>query len=348
MALERLLQSQSKSIRILLVVGEENPKEAYHFDLVGAYPRSEGEDPEDFYNDIVLRMVTSLSTHEITNHKVVGDLIPRRIWDGLNTPQAMRYAAQMLGKRNFFTEMVRISDLVNVPAVEDSVSSQYSEGCFATWDPELGALITTVTGSARPVDKDDITEGDLAVIVGVREDGQGAVVRHVEDKQNDPPSSEAVELMDMDFVLPEINWKSDTDGDVEVPVVRSKLHGHRGISAYDPDKIEYVPLDQSYYHFPVSCATEAQAKGIKAAFSRSESLKNPDDPREIAFTVLPCHGVVIVEKWVPDKDPFQIIWEYMDDGSLVVDNFVPQGPMDYIPARDGKFYLKYGDAPGSM
>jgi len=343
MALERLLQSQTKSIRILLVVGKDKPEEAYHFDLVGAYPRSEGVDEDAFYNDIVLRLVTGLSTHEITQHKVIGDLIPRRVWDGLATPEAMRYAAKELGKRNFFTEMVRISDLVNVPAVESSVSSQYSEGCFATWDHELGALIATVTGSARPVDKDNITEADLAVIVGVREDGQGAVVRHVEDKQNDPPSSEAVELMDMDFLLPQITWESNPDTKIKVPVVRSKLHGHRGISAYDPEKIEYVPLDQPYFHFPVSCATEAQAKGIKAAFARSESLNNPDDPRKVAFTVLPCHGVVIVEKWVRGKVPFQVIWEYMDDGSLEVDNYIPQGPMGYRVGSDGRHFLENGN-----
>ncbi len=76
--------------------------------------------------------------------------------------------------------MIRINDLVHVPALEDAVSSQYSEGCFATWDPRLGALIATITGSARPVDKGRITEDDLAVISGVRRDGLGALVREVD------------------------------------------------------------------------------------------------------------------------------------------------------------------------
>jgi hypothetical protein len=153
LALERLVQAQAKSIHIILVVGDDRPMVAYHFDLVGAHPRSEAEDLESFYDDIVLRTVTTVSAREVTEHEVVGEPIPSALWQSLSTPAAMRMAGQQLGERNFFTEMVRIADLVQVPAVPGAVASQYSEGCFATWDPTLGALIATVTGSARPVHK---------------------------------------------------------------------------------------------------------------------------------------------------------------------------------------------------
>jgi hypothetical protein len=340
MALERLLQGQSKTVRILLFIGEDQPEKAYTFDLVGAHPISEARDPEAFYQDLMLRLVTAVSTYEITEHQAADELIPRSVWDRLSTPEAMRTAAQKLGRRNFFTEMVRIADLVNVPMVAETISSQYSEGCFATWDPVLEGLVTTVTGSARPVDKDDITEKDLAVIVGVREDRQGAVVRHVEGKQNDPPSSEAVELMDMDSLLPMIELDLPT-GTHAVPVVRSKLHGHRGVAAFDPRWVEHVPLDEPYYHFPVSCSTEAQARGIKAAFARSQALQDLQDPRQVVFTVLPGHGIVIAEKWAADKAPFQLIWEYMDEGLLQVENHIPQGPLDYV-ARGDQRVLREG------
>ncbi|MBC8446349.1 MAG: hypothetical protein H8D78_01235 [Chloroflexi bacterium] len=340
LALERLVQAQTKSIQVLLVVGDDRPLVAYHFDLVGAHPRSETEDPESFYEDIVLRLVTTLSTSEVNQHQVVEDPIPRALWERLSTPAAMRLAGQQLGERNFFTEMVRIADLVQVPAVSDAVASQYSEGCFATWDPTLGALIATVTGSARPVDKGSITEDDLAVIVGIRSDGQGALVRHVEVKRNDPPSVEAVEMMNVDRALPTIVLGSAWDTPARVPVVRSRLHGHRGIAAYDPRRVEYVPLDPPYYHYLVSCGTEAQAQGIKAAFARSEALQNPEDPRQVVFTVLPGHGVAIVEKWVPGRDPFQVIWESMDAGYLEVDTLIPQGPMEYVPDTDGRMLLR--------
>ena len=117
----------------------------------------------------------------------------------------MIHAGQRLGERGFFTEMVRIADLVQAPMVADAIANQYSEGCFATWDLTLGALVATVTGSARPVDKDKIGADDLAVIVGIRPDGRGALVRHVEGHANHSPSTEAVEMMAIDRVLPTVS-----------------------------------------------------------------------------------------------------------------------------------------------
>jgi len=190
------------------------------------------------------------------------------------------------------------------------------------------------------VDKGSITEDDLAVIVGVRSDGRGALVRHVEGKRNDPPSVEAVEMMDMNSALSTIVLGPAWDTPAQVPVVRSKLHGHRGIAAYDPRRVEYVPLDPPYYHYPVSCGTDAQARGIKEAFARSKALQNPEDSRPMVFTVLPGHGVVIAEKWVPGTAPFQVMWEGMDADYLKVKNLIPQGPMEYIPASDGRMVLR--------
>jgi hypothetical protein len=344
LALERILQAQSKSIRIILVVGDSEPVAAYHLDLVGAHPKSPADDPEAFYEDVVLRTVTAASTDEVTEHKVVGEIIDRSTWESSPTVDAMRQAALELDRRRFFTDMVRIMDLVQVPAVGDAVANQYSEGCFATWDPRLVALIATVTGSARPVDKGNITEDDLAVIIGLTSDGSGANVRHVEGKRNDPPSSEAVEMTDMDEVLPKVELAPSWKSHAPAPVVRSKLHGHRAIGAYDPESVEYVSLEPAYYHYLVSCATDAQANGIKEAFARSQALKDPDDPRQLVFTVLPGHGCLIAEKWVEGKAPFQLMWEAMDTGGLEVVKHIPQGPMAYRRGEDGRMHLTTGNS----
>jgi hypothetical protein len=339
LALVRLLQAQTKSIRIILIVGKQQPEEAYTFDLVGAHPRSDAALGDQFYKDIMYRIVTAASTYEVTAHRVEEEIIPAKFWDGLSTPGAMITAGKELGRRNFFTEMVVVSNLAKVPAIHEAIASQYSEGCFATWDPVLKALMVTVTGSARPVEKDNLTEDDLAVITRVRGRRIGACVRHVEGKVNDPPSSEAVELLEMDSGLPRIRLGSEWEIEAEVPVVRSKLHGHRGVLSYCPEHVEHVFLDPPYYHYPVSCSTEAQARAIKAAFSRAQALQTPDNQRQVIFTVLPGHGVVIVEKWVPGKAPFQVIWEYMDAGFLVLDKLIPQGPLTFVPAGDGKMRL---------
>jgi len=339
LAAERLIQVQAMNFRVLLLVGEDRPQALYHFDLIGAHPRTEADDPDFFYDDIVLRIVTTQSTHEATAHQVEGELIPRAVWERLSTPAAMVGAARQMGARHFFTQMVYIADLVRVPAVPDTVAEQYSEGCFATWEPELGALVVTATGSSRPIYKGDISENDLVVITGVRPDGKGALIRHVEGLAHNVPSTESVEMRGMDSLLPTITL--DLNGRaVSVPVVRSKLHGHRGIAAYDPRRVEYVALDPPYYHYLVTCGTDAQARGVEAAFGRAEALRHPEDPRQVVFTVLPSHGAFIVEKWVPGKVPFQTIWEYMDAGYLQVESQVPQGPMEYISGPDGRLVLR--------
>jgi hypothetical protein len=351
----RLLQAQTKCVRILLVVGDEHPLEAYTFDLVGGHPRTIANDPKEFYTDLALRIATAVCTREITDHEVVDDPIPDRVWQKLSTPSAMLAAGKEFGTRSFFTEMVSVANLVAVPVFDGVISSQYSEGCYSTWDPDLGALITTVTGSARPIDKGHLTENELAVIVSARPDGRGARIRHVEGKPNDPPSSEAVELIEMDSRLPRLSWDQifnhpsanilayhpNPDArDSTVPVVRSKLHGHRSVRSYDPRRVEHVFLDKPYYHYPVSCSTEAQANAIQTAFSRSEALNNPTDSRQIVFTVLPGHGMVVVEKWVPHKAPFQIIWEMMDAGALEISNLIPQGPLMFKPDSHGRMNLE--------
>jgi hypothetical protein len=336
LAISRLIQVWAKSIRVILVVGDEEPMEAYLFDLVGMHPRISFQNAEFAFTNLANRLATVVCTKELVTHEIVGTPISQATWKELSTPDAMLDAGRQLGARGFFTDMVQVDHLTAVPAVKGVIASQYSEGCFATWEPRLNSLITTVTGSARPVEKDNLTEDDLSVVIGVRADGLGALVRQVEGLRNDPPSSEAVEMLMADMDLPEIFldasvWNlQDRNQTTCVPVIRSKLHGHRGVGRYDPQDVEFVPLDTPYYDYPVSCSTEAQAQAIRAAFSRSQALQRPEDARQVVFTVLPGHGAMIVEKWIPGKKPFQIIWELMDSGKLQIDQHVPQGRLAYI------------------
>jgi hypothetical protein len=221
--------------------------------------------------------------------------------------------------------MIHVSDVAEIPGFSDAISQQYSEGCFATWDTRINGLLTTITGSARPVRKENITDKDLAVIVGIKPKYDGALIRRVEGHPNHPPSSEAVEMIGMDLKLPKVTL---TNG-IEAPVIRSKLHGHRGVRSFDTQRVEYVSVPESYLYYPVSCSTDAQYRAVQEAFSVSAALQNPQDPRQIVFTVLPGHGVVIVEKWVEGKQPFQVIWEGMDHGDIQISNDIPQGPFVY-------------------
>ncbi len=336
----RLVQSQAMCIRNIVVIGDDRPLYAYTFDLVGAHPLSDAAQGEAFYDDLMFRILTAVSTHEITEHEVVDEPIANGLWRSLTTPQAMKSAGIELGRLGFFTEMVRVDYLVNVPLLNQVIASQYSEGCFGTWEPALNALVCTITGSARPVVKDMLTDDELAIITSVRPNRRGACVRHVEGKRNDPPSSEAVEMIGVDDFLPRITLGKEWPSQIEVPVARSKLHGHRGVRAYDPQFVEHVFLDPAYYCYPVSCSTDAQANAIQSAFARSTVLQNPSDPRQVVFTVLPGHGVLMIEKWVPGKAPFQVLCEYMRDGRIEIENTVPQGPLDFQSEEGGKLVLR--------
>ena len=321
----RILQIQTKCIRVLLVVGEDRPHYAFLFDLVGAHPQIRFDDPQAFYKDIATRVLTAASTSEITDHETVEPPITREEWDGLTTIGDMTRASHELGKRDFFTEMIKVSQVAEIPGFSEAISQQYSEGCFATWEPRINGLLTTITGSARPVRKENITDKDLAVIVGIKPERDGAFIRKVEGHPNHPPSSEAVEMIGMDLSLPKTTLR---DGS-QVPVIRSKLHGHRGVRAFDWTRVEYVPLPESYLYYPVSCSTDAQYRAVQEAFSNSYALQNPEDSRQIVFTVLPGHGVVIAEKWTEGKAPFQVIWEAMDNKIIEITNHIPQGPFAF-------------------
>ncbi|MBX3462580.1 MAG: hypothetical protein KF830_05385 [Planctomycetes bacterium] len=337
MCVARLLQAQSKSLRVVMVVGDTAVEAAYLFDLAGAYPRIDANCDQGLCGDLALRIATHLSTREVAGHRTEGEPVPRAQWRQAPARRAVLRASRELGGRAFFTRMVRIADLVDVPALTGAVAQQYSEGCFGTWDPVLRAQVVTVTGSQHPVAKASLVEDDLAVITGLLDDGSGVRVRAVEGLRNDPPSSEAVEFESIDRVLPHVELPPAFGVAGAVPVVRSKLHGHRGVVAYDPRRVEYVPLDVPYFHYLVSCSTEAQAHGVTAAFARSQALRNPGDPRTVVFTILPGHGLLMAEKWVPGTEPFDVLLAAMDAGWLEVSHGVPQGPMHYVP--DGERML---------
>lgn len=345
MCVARLLQAQTKSLRVLLVVGER-PEAGYLFDLAGAFPRIVAQDRRRFWAEVAQRIATQLSTCGATAHRYEGGLVTAADWAGAEAPTAMMEASREFGRRGFFTRQVRIADLVEVPALTDAVAQQYSEGCFGTFDAGLGAQVVTCTGSQQPVAKSCLQPDDLAVLTGVVDGGVGAVVRRVEGLRNDPPSSEAVEFESIDARLPRVTWRSADGAAVQVPVVRSKLHGHRGIRAYDPALAEFVPLSAPYFTYLVSCSTHAQAVGIAAAFAGSRALNDPGDPRQIVFTVLPGHGLLMVEKWVPGKRPFQVLLEAMDSGRVEICNPVPQGWFHYAPDGD-RLLLAEGAGPGA-
>jgi predicted ABC-type transport system involved in lysophospholipase L1 biosynthesis ATPase subunit len=124
LSLVRLVQSQAICIRVILLVADDRPRAAYNMDLVGAHPRVACHQAEAFYEDVARRMTTAVSTREVTNHLVEEPRLTASAWHGLSTPAAMIRASLEFGRRSFFTEMVRVADLVNVPGLAEAVSAR--------------------------------------------------------------------------------------------------------------------------------------------------------------------------------------------------------------------------------
>jgi hypothetical protein len=140
---------------------------------------------------------------------------------------------------------------------------------------------------------------------------------------------------------------------VIVPNVRAILHGHLGVGAFDPSKVEAVRLGSLYYTQLVSCGTGALAEGTATAFSSSESLKDLNDPRRVIFLEQPGHGVMVVEKWPPQDDgtqPFETIHEYLSSGVLQMTLEVSQGPVTWEKATgaDGRAIMQRVIQPSTL
>jgi len=56
----------------------------------------------------------------------------------------------------------------------------------------------------------------------------------------------------------------------------------------------------------------------------------------VVFTVMPGHGVVAAEKWVPGKVPFEALWEAIDAGALEVSKEIPQAWHTYRASGSGR------------
>jgi hypothetical protein len=241
-------------------------------------------------------------------------------------------AGSMFTKFGFFTTPFYVEKILGYRGIGEAISAQFSEGCYAVYEPEIPGLLTTATGSARLVDKRSISRLDQAVVVSTRPDHEGAVVRPVAGMERVVPSVEAVEMMGLCERTPHHPHLNSHGLSLSVPNARAILHGHLGVAAFDPDFVETVMLEPLYYAQLVSCGTGALAEGTAAAFARSESLRDLRDPRRVVFLEQPGHGVMVVEKWPAEPDgsrPFDTIYDYLSSGRLQMTLDVAQGPVHW-------------------
>lgn len=339
-AISRLLQCHVKSLRImaLRIDDADQPICAMHYDLAGAHAITPAGDLDVFAQDAGYRLLTASCAREVNQHVFAPDVLPRSVWNELHTPDDLLRAGPAFTEYGFFTTPVSIEKLLGFRGVGDAISSQYSEGCYGAYDPDVNALITTATGSSRLVDKRWISRSDQALVVDLKPERDGVIVREVEGMGKVVPSVEAVEMMSICRAVAKQNVINRSGEGVEVPLSRAILHGHLAVADYDPAYVERAQLDDLYYAHLVSCGTGPLARATSAAFGRSATLNNIDDPRKVVFLEQPGHGAMLIEKWVPGTRAFETTHAYLRAGHLRMTMDVPQGPVEWrtVAAEDGR------------
>ncbi len=322
----RLLQGQAISIRVMGLVGDEKwPDYGLHIDLAGAYATIPFKGPKDFIANIGGRIATFLNTVDVKEHIYLDELLASQDWETSETPNDLVRAGNTFTDYGFFTDPVDVVKLLGFRGLGDAIAAQYSEGCYATYDPLIGGLVTTATGSAKFVDKRAITRGDTTLITGVKPNRMGALVRGIEGRPDIAPSVEAVEL----FGICEMSGVEEDPLGESRPRIRSLLHGHIGVKSFAPERVERVVLDKSFYAYPVSCGTNILADATGKAFAKAQALSSANDPRKVIFIEQPCHGIVVVERWVQGMRPFEAIEQALQEGWLVMQSHVPQSLSEY-------------------
>jgi hypothetical protein len=329
LAFARLMQGQVLSIRVMALRTQAGrPYRAMHFDMAGAHPVTDATDLETFADDAGARVLAAVCAVEVNHHSFEDEPVSAELWDSLSSPDVMVRAGSMFTQFGFFTTPLYVEKLLGYRGIGEAISAQFSEGCYAVYEPDIPGLLTTASGSSRLVDKRAISRLDQAVVVGTRPDHDGAVVRPVAGMERVVPSVEAVEMMGLCERVPKHRHLNSHGVPVTIPNVRAILHGHLGVAVYDPERVEAVRLDPLFYTQLVSCGTGALAEGTATAFARSESLKDLRDPRRVIFLEQPGHGVMVVEKWPATDDgsrPFDTIHNDLSSGALQMTLDVAQG-----------------------
>lgn len=334
-ALGRLIQAQTKSIRAIVLVYGDNarPLQAVHYSLAGAHRVTSADNLDEFVRDAGIRILTAACEREVHKCAYVSEPLPLRTWNALTVPSAMIRAGKRFGELGLFSSPVSIETLLGFRGLGDVLSRQFSDGCYAAFEPTISALVVTATGSWRSIDKAAIGQSEQAIVVGVEDASASVRVQPVEGFGRIPPSIEALEMVGICRAGGSHEVRDSEGLSASVPNVRAILHAHRGVDAFNPQRVERIVLDEMFEVFPVSCGTLPLAEASADAFRRSVALRDDHDPRLIVFLEQPGHGVILVEKWSEEREPFDAIHHALVSGDLVLSKRVPQGESKWDESR---------------
>ena len=119
------------------------------------------------------------------------------------------------------------------------------------------------------------------------------------------PSVEALEVLSLLDVVPRVRlspngaggWRLDPNGEIEVPIIRSGIHAHVGVTSVDDAVVESIEPDRKAYPFGFGCGTDLMCDVARSTAARSSAINSPADSRRYVRWPMLYHGEMVVELW---------------------------------------------------
>jgi hypothetical protein len=298
----RVVMGKIGSFKIVFVSGD-GADEVTYCTLEGGHPTETLEKVIGLRD----RLVASASAREVGGQfDVNDDAITRAAWEETKTPDEIVRAGHRMNQLGLLPQPQMISDYVSSRMAR--VYERYlglkgfSEGMLFAVDPLTGTTMVTASGSwdvdKRALHRDEVTA--LSGVVGGRVQVQAPV--GVRPKG---PSVEALEVLSLLEASPRVRlspdgangWRLDPNGRVEVPIIRSGIHAHIGVTSADDAVVETVEPDRKKYPFGFGCGTDLMCEVARNTVERSSAINDPKDSRRYVRWPMLYHGEMVIELW---------------------------------------------------
>jgi hypothetical protein len=277
--------------------------------MEGGHPTDRERIPERVRD----RIVTAACAREVGGRYRVEGGLPAGVWTTTRIPDALVAAGRRMDTLGLLPPPRRISEYVSRRSAELYRRflglKGFSEGMLFAYDPGLGAMLVTASGS-WDVDKRALRRDEVVAVAGF--EGDRLRVLAVDGAPPKGPSVEAWEMLALLESVPRVRVVRDTDGcwvpagsgpggagAVEVPIVRGGIHVHVGITAADPALIESVPANRERFPYGFGCGTDLMCDVARDAALRSRAISDAGDPRSYVRWPMLYHGDTLVELWKP-------------------------------------------------
>lgn len=298
----RVAMAKIGSPKIVFVSGP-GAQEVTYCTLEGGHPTETYAKVEGLRD----RLVASASAREVGGQfDVNADAITEAAWSESQIPDEIVRAGHRMHELGLLPQPKQISDYVSPGMAR--VYQRYlglkgfSEGMMFAVDPVSGTTMVTASGS-WDVDKRALHRDEVTALAGIVE-GRVQVQAPVGIRPKGP-SVEALEVLSLLEGAPRVRlsptgtggWRVDPNGQVEVPIIRSGIHAHIGVSSADDAVVETIEPDRMNYPYGFGCGTDLMCEVARSTVQRSSAINDPHDHRRFVRWPMLYHGEMVVELW---------------------------------------------------